>query len=54
MDPLGFIFGVPADNPDFDSLPEDTSLQRALKNHYKSGKGIYVTSGYILIGADIK
>ena len=49
MDPLGFIFGVPRENPDFDSLPEDTSLQRALKNHYKSGKGIYITSGYILL-----
>lgn len=48
-DALRFVFGIMDDNPDFDSLPEDTSLYRALKAHYKSGKAIYTTSGYILI-----
>ncbi len=48
-DALRFVFGIMDENPDLDSLPEDTSLYRALKNHYKSGKAIYETSGYILI-----
>lgn len=48
-DALKFVFSIADDNPDFDSLPEDTSLYRALKAHYKSGKAIYTTSGYILI-----
>ncbi len=48
-DALRFVFGIIDENPDFDKLPETTSLYRALKNHYKSGKAIYETSGYILI-----
>ncbi len=47
--PLSFVFSIADDNPDFDKLPEDNSLFRALKYHYKSGKAIYETSGYILI-----
>ena len=48
-DALKFVFGIADENPDFESLPEDTSLYRALKNYYKAGKAIYETSGYILI-----
>ena len=29
-----------------ESLPEDTSLQRALKAHYMAGKAIYETWGF--------
>ena len=46
---LSFVFSIADDNPDFDALPEDNSLFRALKAHYKSGKAIYETSGYVLI-----
>lgn len=45
-DVFNFIFNKP--NMDFDirDLPEDSSLQRALKNHYLSGKAIYELEGF--------
>ena len=35
-------------NVDLESLPENTSLERALKKHYLEGKKVYDTYGYIL------
>ena len=45
-DVFNFIFNKP--NMDFDihDLPEDSSLHRALKNHYLSGKAIYELEGF--------
>ena len=45
-DVFNFIFNKP--NMDFDirDLPEDSSLQRALKNHYLNGKAIYELEGF--------
>lgn len=45
-DVFNFIFNKP--NMDFDiyDLPEDSSLQRALKKHYLSGKAIYELEGF--------
>ena len=46
-DVFNFIFNKP--NMDFDihDLPEESSLQRALKRHYLSGKAIYEMEGFI-------
>lgn len=44
-----FIFQTVDDNIDYDSLPEDTSLRKIMKEHYKSGKAIYETTGYFFI-----
>jgi len=33
--------------PDIDSLPEDTFLQRAIKNHLKAGKNVGVAVGWV-------
>lgn len=35
------------DDLDFDSLPENSSLEKNLKNHYKSGKFVHETGGII-------
>lgn len=45
-DVFNFIFNKP--NMDFDihDLPEESSLQRALKKHYLSGKAIYEMEGF--------
>ncbi len=45
-DALEFIFHTKDENLDYDKLPEDTSLMRAIKAHYKSGKAIYEPVGY--------
>lgn len=43
-----FVFrvtGKPGTDYPFDELPETTRLLKAIKEHYKSGKGIYAVSG---------
>lgn len=45
-DVFNFIFNKPDMNFDIQDLPEDSSLQRALKNHYLSGKAIYELEGF--------
>ena len=49
MSVLSFVF-LQSDvkNVDLNALPENTSLERALKQHYLDGKKIYDTYGYIL------
>ena len=44
-DVFGYVFRAYGDNIDIPSLPEKTRLQKALKNHYMSGKAIYVMHG---------
>ncbi len=39
------VTGKPGTDYPFDDLPEHTRLLQAIKNHYKSGKGIYAVSG---------
>jgi hypothetical protein len=47
-DPLSFVFlQRDPNNVDFESLPENTSLERSLKKHYIDGKRIYVSHGLI-------
>ena len=41
-----FIFNKPDMNFNIHDLPEDTSLQRALKEHYLKGKAIYELEGF--------
>ena len=43
---MNFIFFDPDRRIPLQELPEDTRLQRALKQHYLSGRVIYVTYGY--------
>lgn len=46
---FSFVFLKPdVNNVDIESLPENTSLERALKKHYLDGKRLYDTFGYIL------
>jgi hypothetical protein len=42
---LGFVFLKADKNYDLESLPEDTSLRRAIKKHYMEGKYIYEMGG---------
>jgi len=44
-----FIFNKPDMSFDIKDLPEDSSLQRALKNHYLSGKAIYEMEGFFFL-----
>lgn len=44
-DVFGYVFRAHGDNIDVSSLPEKTSLQRALKNHYLAGNAIYMMHG---------
>lgn len=46
QDVFNFIFNKPDMNFDIQDLPEDSSLQRALKNHYLNGKAIYELEGF--------
>ena len=39
------VAGKPGTDYPFDELPEHTRLLKAIKEHYKSGKGIYAVSG---------
>jgi len=41
-----FSFVYNMDNPVIEELPENTSLQRAMKKHFLSGKTIYNVGGY--------
>jgi len=41
-----FAFLLPDNNFTFEELPERTSLQRAVKQHYLDGKAIYAMHGY--------
>lgn len=41
-----FIFNKPDMNFDIQDLPEDSSLQRALKEHYLNGEAIYELEGF--------
>lgn len=43
---FGFVFGRGSD-PDLATLPEDTSLQRAIKQRYLEGGYIHTFSGYL-------
>ncbi len=45
-DVFNFIFNKPNMDFDIQDLPEDTSLHRALKNHYLNGKAIYELEGF--------
>lgn len=45
-DVLSFVFLQPTKNPDLTTLPERTTLERKLKQHYLSGKYIYELTGY--------
>ena len=46
---MSFVFlQKDVNNVDYASLPENTSLERALKQHYLDGKRVYDTYGYIL------
>lgn len=45
---LSFVFLRPAEEQtDVDALPENTSLERALKRHYQSGANLHEMLGYI-------
>ena len=46
QDVFNFIFNKPNMDFDIQDLPEETSLHRALKNHYLSGKAIYEFDGF--------
>ena len=46
---FSFVFKKMDNNFKIEDLPETTSLERALKNHYLSGKAIYSHEGYILL-----
>ena len=48
-DTIRNVFHIDDEHPDYNTLPEDTSLFRILKEHYKSGKVIYDTVGYFFI-----
>ena len=39
------VMGKPGTDYPFDDLPEHTRLLKAIKEHYKNGKGIYAVSG---------
>ena len=45
---FNFIFSKPDMNFDICDLPENTRLERAVKQHYLSGKAIYEMNGFIL------
>ena len=45
---FNFVFGT-GDNPDLQTLPEDTRLQRAIKQRYLDGGFIHAFGGYIFI-----
>jgi len=45
-DVFNFIFNKPNMNFDIHDLPEDSSLQRTLKNHYLNGKAVYELEGF--------
>ena len=47
-DVFNFIFNKLDMNFDIQDLPEDSSLQRALKNHYLEGKAIYELEGFFI------
>lgn len=47
-DVFNFIFNKPDMNFDIKDLPEDSSLQRALKKHYLNGKAIYELEGFLI------
>ncbi len=44
-----FRFVFEKDQPDLRQLPESTSLERALKQHYLAGRYIYQPGGYFMI-----
>ena len=48
-----FVFNIPHTGFKIEDLPENTTLERKLKNHFLSGKHIYGTAGYFLKG-DVK
>jgi len=45
---LYFIWGLSNANGDLSQLPENTRLEKALKQHYLSGKAVYEVNGYLL------
>ena len=45
---FNFIFSKPDMNFDIRDLPENTRLEKAIKQHYLSGKAVYEMNGFIL------
>jgi hypothetical protein len=43
---FGFVYLIPDKNVSIPDLPENTRLERALKNHYLNDKAIYELCGY--------
>ena len=43
---FGFVYLIPDKDVSIPDLPENTRLERALKNHYLNGKAIYELCGY--------
>ena len=46
---FGYVFWKPDMNFVLEDLPENTSLERAVKKHYQDGKAIYGTTGYFFM-----
>ena len=47
---FNFVFSLPAGEVDYSKLPENTRLERALKQYYLDGKAVYNMLGLILLG----
>ena len=45
---FSFVFKKMDNNFKIEDLPENTTLEKVLKNHYLNGKAIYSHEGYIL------
>ena len=48
-DVFSYVFWKPDMNFVLEELPENTSLERAVKKHYLEGKAIYGTTGYFFL-----
>ena len=46
---FNYVFWKPDMNFVLEELPENTSLERAVKKHYQDGKAIYGTTGYFFL-----
>jgi len=45
---LFFVFGISGTEADLSGLPENSRLEKALKQHYLAGKAVYEVNGYML------
>lgn len=50
-DVLEFVFGAPPGTADLDRLPQDTTLQRALVRHLRTGRHWHVAHGWTTLDA---